>query len=166
MEIRPETPSDETAIDRVVDCAFASKSHTGHAEAAIVRALRTGGDLSFSLVAELGSALVGHIAFSPVDIDHQQGDWFGLGPLAVQPAHQRQGIGSALVNRGLTDLRMKGAAGCVVLGDPGFYGRLGFESDGTLSYGGLPTHYIQRIVFTGKAPAGEIRYAPAFDLAG
>ncbi|WP_108680598.1 GNAT family N-acetyltransferase [Methyloceanibacter sp. wino2] len=166
MKIRPEVPTDEAAIDRVVDGAFASGSHANHAEAAIVRALRASGDMTLSLVAEIAETVVGHIAFSPVVIDGTHGDWFGLGPLAVEPGHQRQGAGSALVNRGLDDLRKNGAAGCVVLGDPCFYGRFGFESDGALRYGDLPTRYIQRIVFAGGTPSGEIHYAPAFDLAG
>ena len=166
MKIRPEVPTDEAAIDRVVDSAFASGSHANHAEAAIVRALRASGDMTLSLVAEIAGTVVGHIAFSQVAIHGAPGDWFGLGPLAVEPAYQRQGAGSALVNRGLDDLRKNGATGCAVLGDPSFYGRFGFESDGALRYGDLPTRYIQRIVFAGGAPAGEIHYAPAFDLAG
>lgn len=166
MKIRPELPLDETAIDRIVACAFASGSHTDHAEAAIVRALRENGDLKLSLVAEIAGTVVGRIAFSPVEIDDQHGDWFGLGPLAVQPEHQGHGIGSALVERGLTALRIEGAAGCVVLGDPGFYRRFGFVSDGTLRYCDVPARYIQRITFDGGAPSGQIHYANAFDLAG
>lgn len=165
MKIRPEVASDEAAIDRVVECAFASSSHTDHAEVAIVHALREHGDLTLSLVSEIAGKVVGHVAFSPVDIDVQHGDWFGLGPLAVQPDCQRHGIGSALVNRGLAELRNQGAAGCVVLGDPDYYHRFGFVSDGTLRYGDVPARYIQRIAFDGRAPSGEIRYAGAFDLA-
>lgn len=166
MKIRPEVPSDEAAIDRVVDGAFASSSHANHTEAAIVSALRASGDMTLSLVAEIAGTVVGHIAFSPVAIDGAHGDWFGLGPLAVGPVYQGQGAGSALVSHGLADLHTNGAAGCVVLGDPRFYGQFGFVSDGALRYGDLPTRYIQRIVFAGGAPSGEIHYAPAFDLAG
>jgi putative acetyltransferase len=165
MKIRPESPPDAAAIERVVDRAFASGSHTNHAEAAIVRALREGGDLTLSLVAEIAGTVVGHIAFSPVAFDDPHEDWFGLGPLSVEPEFQRQGAGSALVTRGLADLRTNGAAGCVVLGNPGFYGRFGFVSDGALRYGGVPTGYIQRIAFRGTEPSGQIQYARAFDLA-
>ena len=165
MQIRAEACSDERAIDRLLDSAFARRSHTDHAEAAIVRALRADGDLTLSLVAESGGDVVAHVAFSPVLIDDAEGPWFGLGPLAVQPQHQRQGIGTTLARQGLTKLRLSGAAGCVVLGDPNFYGRLGFVCDERLHYKDLPTRFIQRIVFHGAVPSGEIVYARAFDLA-
>lgn len=165
MLIRPEGPADEPAIDLVIESAFAALSHAHHTEAAIVRALRADGDLSLSLVAEGGAAVVGHIAFSPIQLDSQNGRWHGLGPLAVRPDLQAQGIGSSLVSRGLAELCLQGAAGCVVLGDPGFYSRFGFVSDGTLRYGDLPVRLIQRLVFDGTAPSGEVHYAPAFDLA-
>lgn len=166
MQIRLEHPSDETAIYRVTELAFDAKSHTQNAEARIVRALRADGNLTLSLVAETGGGIAGHIAFSPVAIDGQHADWFGLGPLSVRPDRQRQGIGSALVERGLAALRARGAKGCVVLGDPGYYGRFGFVSDGALRYGDVPTRFVQRIVFQGDAPPGEITYARAFDLGG
>lgn len=165
MQIRTEASSDERAIDRLLDSAFAGRSHTDHAEAAIVRALRADGDLTLSLVAEVAGDLAAHVAFSPVIIDDTQGAWFGLGPLAVWPRLQRQGIGTALARQGLAELRLRGAAGCVVLGDPSFYGRLGFVSDERLHYKNLPTRFVQRIVFHGAAPYGEIAYARAFDLA-
>ncbi|ODR94105.1 hypothetical protein AUC70_11095 [Methyloceanibacter stevinii] len=149
-----------------MDGAFASSSHANHTEAAIVRALRASGDMTLSLVAEIAGTVVGHIAFFAGRHRCAHGDWFGLGPLAVDPVYQGQGAGSALVSHGLADLHTNGAAGCVVLGDPRFYGRFGFMSDGALRYGDLPTRYIQRIVFAGGAPSGEIHYAPAFDLAG
>jgi putative acetyltransferase len=165
MHIRAEARSDEGAIDRLLDSAFARRSHTDHAEPAIVRALRADGDLTLSLVVETEGKVAAHVAFSPLVIADTQGPWFGLGPLAVWPRLQRQGIGTALVHQGLSELRLNGAAGCVVLGDPSFYGRLGFVSDGQLRYKNLPTRFVQRIVFHGAAPSGEIVYARAFDLA-
>lgn len=173
MLIRPEQPTDQTAIDRVTERAFAARSHTNHAEAAIVRALREDGDLTVSLVAHVGGRLAGHIAFSPITIDGRHRNWFGLGPLAVHPDEQRRGIGSALVGRGLEALRARAAAGCVVLGSPDFYSRFGFTSDGRMRYGALSRRLIQQLVFNenrygdlrGDLPAGELRHVPAFDLA-
>ncbi|MDJ0512079.1 MAG: N-acetyltransferase [Methyloceanibacter sp.] len=165
MLIRPEAPADEPAIDRVLRDAFAARSHTNHAEVAIVRALRDHGDLTLSLVAEVSETIVGHIAFSPVSVAGRHDSWFGLGPLAVRTGVQRQGFGSALVRYGLEDLRLRDAIGCVVLGDPRFYGRFGFLSDGRLRYKNLPARFVQRIVFRGEPPTGDITYARAFDLA-
>jgi len=166
MLIRPETLSDESEIQRVTIMAFAAHSHTNHTEAEIVRALRADGDLTLSLVSEMKDGVAGHVAFSPVAIDGRHADWFGLGPLSVRPDRQRQGIGSALVARGLELFRARGAEGCVVLGDPGFYGRFGFVSDGALRYGSVPMRFIQAIAFDGDTPSGELRYARAFDIAG
>ncbi|MEM8643804.1 MAG: N-acetyltransferase [Pseudomonadota bacterium] len=165
MLIRPEAPADEPAIDRVLREAFAARSHTNHAEVAIVRALRDHGDLTLSFVAEVSETIVGHIAFSPVCIAGQDDRWLGLGPLAVQPEAQRQGFGSALVRHGLAELRLRGDAGCVVLGDPQYYSRFGFLSDGRLHYKDVPSRFVQRIVLRGEQPAGAITYARAFDLA-
>ena len=166
MLIRPEHTADETAIHRITEIAFAAHSHSNHTEAEIIRALRADDDLTVSLVAEVGDNIAGHIAFSPVAIEGRHEHWFGLGPLAVLPALQGQGVGAELVERGLANLRALGANGCAVLGDPGFYGRFGFRSDGALRYGTLPIRLVQWIAFEGDVPSGELSYARAFELAG
>src|SRR5437879_13678113 len=51
----------------------------------------------------------------------------GLGPMAVLPEHQRQGVGSRLVRRGLDILRERGCPFVVVVGHPEYYPRFGFE---------------------------------------
>lgn len=130
-------------------------------EADIIRALRGSGDLALSLVAEEDGPVVGHVAFSPVAIEGMDGDWFGLGPIAVQEDRQRQGIGRALIECGLDLLRQRGAAGCVVIGDPAIYGRVGFSS-GELDYAGLDRKYVQGMAFKGRSPAGQIIFARAF----
>jgi len=165
MIIRSETPDDEDAIHLINAAAFAPSSHANGTEAQIIRELRKDGDMTISLIAEDGGEIVGHIVFSPVAIGGRNDDWFGLGPLAVRPNAQRKGFGSALVKRGLTMLRERGAKGCALLGNPAFYARFGFESDGTIVFGDLPTRFVQRVVFAGKPPAGDLTYAPAFDLA-
>ncbi len=50
----------------------------------------------------------------------------------------------------------------MVLGDPGYYGRFGFESDPALYYADAPAPYFQRLVLNGPAPRGEAFYHPAF----
>jgi putative acetyltransferase len=82
--------------------------------------------------------------------------------VAVRPDRQRRGIGGALVAAAITRLRETGAKGCVVLGDPDYYGRFGFEHDPKLRYGGAPAPYFQRILFDGASAEGEVRYHPAF----
>jgi putative acetyltransferase len=142
--------------------AFATAPHASGTEAAIVDGLRAADALSLSLVAEHDGQVVGHAAFSPVRIDDRDTIWFGLGPVAVDPDHQRRGIGDRLVRAGLAELRSRGAAGCVVLGDPAYYARFGFVADPALRYPGPPPEYFQHLSFDGPPPVGIVAYHPAF----
>lgn len=160
--IRDETSGDEAAIAEVTALAFAGAAHSDGTEAAIVAQLRAGGDLALSLVIDRGTATIGHVAFSPVTIDGHHDGWFGLGPVSVLPERQGQGLGSELIERGLERLQESGAAGCVVLGDPGFYRLFGFAHDPRLRYPGPAAEYFQRLLFTGAAPSGTVAYARGF----
>ncbi|WP_188064283.1 GNAT family N-acetyltransferase [Sphingobium sp. KCTC 72723] len=163
MLIRDEQEGDHTAIANVTARAFEGAAHSDQSEPAIIERLRAANALTISLVAVEDAALVGHIAFSPVTIDGTQSKWFGLGPVSVEPAHQSSGMGSALIRKGLEQLRLQGAAGCVVLGDPAYYSRFGFERDDALRYEGAPPEYFMRLNLTiEKTPTGRVDYAPAF----
>jgi putative acetyltransferase len=166
LRIRSERRSDESAIRALTAAAFAPKKFRSHTEAAIIDALRRDGHLCLSLVAEVEGTIVGHAAFSPVTIGEARSGWFGLGPISVRPDWQRQGIGKALIAHGLELLKQLDAKGCALIGDPAYYSRSGFQSDGRVTYGALDRRYVQRIVFTGPAPVGELIYAPAFNIAG
>lgn len=161
--IRDERGGDEAAIAALTEAAFRETPHSSGTEAAIVGHLRADGDLSLSLVAETDDrAIVGHVAFSPVTIADGAPGWFGLGPASVIPLRQRAGIGAALIGEGLERLRKRGANGCVVLGEPAYYGRFGFRHDPRLSFPGPPPEYFQALAMTGPIPRGMVRYAPAF----
>ena len=56
-----------------------------------------------------------------------------------------------------------GAEGCVVLGDPRYYGRFGFTNDPELRYGDVPPEYFQQLLLKGVTPKGEVAYHPSFD---
>jgi putative acetyltransferase len=119
LEIRAERPDDIAAIRDVNRRAFAQDQ-----EADIVDALRTNDAALLSLVAAADDRVVGHIMYSPASIGSVTGA--ALGPMAVDPGHQRQGIGSALVEAGNRILRDKGCPFIVVLGHTHFYPRFGF----------------------------------------
>ena len=112
MNIRPEREADTPAIRRVNLAAFETSK-----EAELVDALREQAAPLVSLVAEDAGAIVGHILFSPVTlIGHPEITMMGLAPMAVMPARQRQGIGSALVRDGLDACKRLGASAVVVVG--------------------------------------------------
>lgn len=166
MLIRPERPDDVDAIDRLTVAAFEPQWFSDGSEAPIVRSLRASGDLTLSLVAEDDGDIVGHVAFSPVTIDGSHDGWFGLGPISVRLDRQRRGVGRALVAEGLRRLRNREARGCALIGDPAIYSRMGFGSDGLLSHLDLDRAVVQHVTFSGPSPRGELRFAPAFDVAG
>lgn len=164
MLIRPEEEGDHIAIAHVTARAFADAEHSDQTEPQIIERLRAADALAISLVAIEDGTVIGHIAFSPVTIDGNHEGWFGLGPVSVLPGHQANGIGGALIHQGLDLLRTQSAAGCVVLGDPGYYHRFGFQQDERLRYEGAPPEYFMRLTFTAhEAPSGLVDYAPAFD---
>ena len=166
LHVRPESPDDREAIRTVIEAAFRENSHSNETEAEIIEGLRNAGALTLSLVAvDPEGDILGHIAFSPVSIESGESGWYGLGPVGVWPHGQRQGVGTALVTDGLGRLKVLGANGCVLLGDPAFYGRFGFVSDPALSYRGLPARFVQRLVIAPPAPKGEITYHQAFEAA-
>ncbi len=110
-----------------------------------------------SLVAEKDGEIVGHVAFSPVEIHGQAVNWYGLGPVAVRPDKQRQGIGGRLIEAGLDQIKTRGAAGCVVLG-----ARFGFKADPALYFPGVPAEYFQRLDFGDDTRQGVVVYHSAF----
>lgn len=165
--VRPERSNDAAAIEALIAAAFLDAPHTSHTEPLIVAALRAAGALTVSLVAETEGVLVGHIAVSPVTISDGTLGWYGLGPISVLPAWQGRGVGSALMRAALEALRELGAAGCVVLGEPAYYGRFGFKAEPGLVLPDIPPEYFQAIAF-GEAtvPRGRVAYHDGFNAQG
>lgn len=163
MTISKERPQDIEAISRLTEAAFRNEEYSSHTEHFIVNALRRTGQLSISLVAAEHDEILGHVAISPVSISSGVTGWYGLGPISVRPDRQGKGIGSALMKAALQQLRQQGAAGCVVLGDPAYYGRFGFKAHPGPELPDVPPEYFQALSFTGELPVGVVKYAAAFD---
>jgi predicted N-acetyltransferase YhbS len=162
ITVREELPTDVDAISRLTEAAFRDHPHSNHTEQFIINALRRSERLTISLVAVDGGAILGHVAFSPVTISCGVAGWYGLGPISTLPSRQREGIGSTLINSALAELKRIGAAGCVVLGDHGFYGRFGFKARPGLELRGAPAEHFLAISFGAEPPIGSVRYHEAF----
>ncbi len=166
FQLRPEKNGDENAIYHLTQLAFSTMPFSNGAEGGIINQLRADGDLYLSLVIASGLNIIGHVAFSPVEIKETSQGWFGLGPVAIHPDHQRQGHGTRLITAGLETLIDRGALGCVLIGDPLYYSRFGFINYGQVSFPPLPTEYVHWRSFSDLMPKGPITFAPAFSLDG
>ena len=161
--IRPETLGDHAAIREVNRLAFGEEG-----EARLVDALRDGGFLQASLVAEEAGRVVGHILFSDLSIVTPHGvvEALSLAPMAVVPDRQRQGIGSALVREGLRACTEAGHRIVVVLGHPEFYPRFGFtarQAERLRSpYSGPAFMALELVPGALEGVEGEVRYPPPF----
>ena len=124
MLIRRETEADVEAVHDVTEAAFAARPG---GEVGLVRALRSdpGWIPALSLVAEVDGAVVGHVLCTRAWVGDAPA--LGLGPLSVRPAHQRSGVGKALVHTVLGAADALSEPLVVLLGSPDYYSRFGFE---------------------------------------
>ena len=130
--IRPFAPGDEDAVLAVVFDAFSSPGRDGGEEVAIVRGTwsRCARPDRVELVADEGGAVVGHVLAAPGRLDGRASAVAGVAPVCVAPAHQGNGTGSALVRELIRTAEARAWPLLVLLGDPAFYGRFGFEPAG------------------------------------
>jgi len=162
ISIRSEAGADIEAITGVTEAAFRTLEVSNQTEHFIIAALRAAGALTISLVAELDDSVIGHIAFSPVTISDGTQSWYGLGPVSVLPEHQRQGVGAALIEEGLSRLRDIGARGCCLVGHPEYYRRFGFTNAPGLVFEGVPPEVFFVLPFEGDTPQGNVHFHEAF----
>ena len=166
ITIRNESESDINTIEEVTKKAFETLAISNHTEEFIIKALREANALVISLVAEADGKVVGHIAFSPVTISDSSLGWYGLGPISVLPELQKQGIGKSLVREGLSALKSMGAKGCVLVGDPGYYERLGFRSLTDLVIDGVPQENVLALPFEESKACGTMVFHEGFGATG
>lgn len=167
LAIREETVDDLPAIRQVNEAAFGRPE-----EAALVDALRAAGRVTLSLVALDAGQVAGHVLFSPVQIVMAGGistPAVALAPLAVLPALQGRGIGSALTREGLARLRVGGHGIVIVLGHADYYPRFGFRPAAVLGIRApwdVPEEaFMVAELIPGalEGVSGIVRYGPEFD---
>jgi putative acetyltransferase len=161
--IRNEEPKDIEQVSAILKAIFPSE-----AESKLVDALRRNGNALISLAAVKHDDVLGHIVFSPVSTTPpSEAKGIGLAPVAVRPEVQSQGIGSQLIQAGLRRCQELGYDYCVVLGNPEYYRRFGFEK---ASHLGLQNEYgvddeFMTIRFSNVELAHDlVKYAPEFAL--
>jgi putative acetyltransferase len=159
-----EATGHEDVIRHIHQTAFG-----GDSEATIVDTLRRAGRLTCSLVAEVGGDAVGHVVSSAVSLGAEKTVRLeGIGPIAVLPAHQRAGVGAALMNRVISFAHTRPLDALVLLGSPAYYSRFGFAPASTF---GLRCKWTDGPAFqvlelrpgSLHASSGEVRYDPCFD---
>ena len=160
ISIRASTPRDRDAIRLVEEHAFGQA-----VEAGLVDALVGAGDAVAELVAEEDGQVVGHVLFSRlfVETDGERFPAVALAPLAVEPSFHGTGIGGALVREAHIRLKTGGEKLSVVLGDPGYYGRFGYERQRAARFESDYQGDALQALAWGEAPVtGRLVYAPAF----
>lgn len=167
MIVRPEQPADLPAIHALNEQAFERAG-----EANLVDCLRDTCPGFLSWVAILDGAVTGHLLFTPVRIESkgETARGMGLGPVAVAPVHQRQGIGTRLISTGLEALRERGVPFVVVLGSPDYYARFGFVPASrhgiACPWPGIPDPVFMVLIMNSafmQEVAGVAHYHEAFD---
>jgi putative acetyltransferase len=168
MEIRPFTTTDADAVFEVHRRAFGGRTE----ESRIVERLHDADAAVVSLVAVVDDHIVGHVLFSPVTVDdHGTGaELVGLAPVGVLPDSQNEGVGSSLIQRGIGACRAAGVDAVVVLGDPAYYSRFGFER--ASDYGldneyGADEGFMIKPLHEGAIDGlhGTVSYRPEFEQA-
>jgi putative acetyltransferase len=124
MQIRESTSGDTAGIVAMYPRAFPDEDLVP-----VVTALLDDPPIRTSLVASIDREIVGNVIFTICGVTGSDASVALLAPLAVAPDHQRKGIGSALVQHGLQQMKDAGFVLVCVLGDPAYYGRLGFVTE-------------------------------------
>jgi len=166
--IRPFGSADAEAVRQVHLKAFAGRED----EARLVEALHAADAAPVSLVAVVEGSfrgVVGHVLFSPVEIDNGGSSirMVGLAPVGVLPEYQGQGIGSRLIRMGLEACRERGYDAVVLLGEPNYYFRFGFERANAHGLGneyGVDHYFMVAELRSGvlAGSGGTIQYRPEF----
>jgi putative acetyltransferase len=158
MKVRDETGDDIRAIRQIVAAAFNQP-----AESELVDALRESGDAVISLVAEDAGQIVGHVLFSKLQAPDR---CVALAPVSVTPHRQNQGIGSALIRKGLLRAEKEGWRAVFLLGEPEYYERFGFSVALADKFQTpYPKPYVMALELTPHALrqcAGDVIYAGPF----
>lgn len=171
IKIRQERQKDYQQIRDLVREAFAHAEHSDGDEHNLIERIRLSPDYipELSLVAESDDIILGHIMFTRVFVG--QTEAIALAPLSVRTDWQRKGIGKLLVAAGHRQARKMGYFCSMVLGNPDYYSKFGYEkasSYGIIAPFDVPDEYymVCDLGNTGDIPQGNVKYSDAFGISG
>ena len=162
ITIRQEREGDYRAIHDITKRAFAPMPFADGDEQDLPEKFRDAGVLALSLVAERDGVVVGQVTFTPAFAADDSPGWFALGPVAVDPKHQGEGIGGALIRAGIDWMRDQNAAGCVLVGNPAYYSRFGFSVSPQFAPEGEPAEFFQILPLRIQKPNAVVGFHPIF----
>ncbi len=149
MLIREERPADFPALYELVRLAFQTAPVSNGDEQNFVNRLRASDHYlpELALVAEAEGQLLGHIMLTRTFLTTPKGQFplLLLGPVAVVQEHRRQGIGTALIETACQRARALGHQAVILVGDPDFYHRCGFQpaaNFGISNTNQIPDQYV------------------------
>lgn len=160
--IRPERPDDYAAIFDITKRAFAPMPFADGDEQELIGKLRDAGALALSLVAEMDNEVVGQITLTPAFAADGSAGWYTLGPIAVAPDLQGQGVGGKLIAAGVAWMCEQKAFGCALVGNPAYYSRFGFLPFPALAPPGEPAEYYQILPLAVAVPNIVVGFHPLF----
>ena len=131
ITIRPETESDDRAVENLTREAFWNVYRPGCMEHYVLHCFRT--DPAFvpelDLVMELNGTLIGHIMYARSEIACSDGRALPImtfGPISIAPEYKRQGYGKCLLDYSMEKAKEMGAGALAITGNILFYGKSGF----------------------------------------
>ncbi|SNB70514.1 putative acetyltransferase [Arboricoccus pini] len=159
MLIRPTRREDRLTVLALIELAF-----NGADEARVVAQLYRSDEQEIEFVAEIEGEIVGHLMMTSLTVEGIHA--LAVGPLCVHPFARNQGIGSALLQRGLDTARGRGCEAVFVVGEPSFYRRFGFTRTTSASLAGLYQGCLLQVLELKPGRLGragpELRFADAF----
>ena len=130
MNIRTAKNKDLPSIQNVIKTSFSTEEN----KLISILARELSNEISTppvkSFIVEIDDKIIGYVSFSPIFFKLNTNiSGYILAPLAVSSNNQNQGIGTQIVNFGISELTKIGIHVLLVYGDPGYYKRFGFNED-------------------------------------
>ena len=142
MKIRLAQETDLDSILKVIETAFSDEENQVIMNLVQELSRETTSPSIKSLVAEVDNQVIGYVSYSPIYMKSNSSiSGYILAPLAVSPEHQKQGVGSNLINAGIEMLTKDGVGVLLVYGDPAYYGRFGFREE--IGHSFVPPYTLQ-----------------------